>query len=632
MAANLSNLPPEAQLRRLLLRDELVRLDQLQERVGDDAALKASVVPIIADVLQDAGVRDYQRLAGALAPLIVAGMKAEIRNSRDMMVDALYPITGRLVAAAVRNAFTDLVQQLNEKLEASLSAQRWQAWLKARLTGRSEAEILLGAGAAFEVIDLLLIDRHSGLLLARARPGDPAQDDLDGQLLSGILAAIMLFVRDAMKGAREQELRTLEVGDVCLHLQVSPSTILAVKTKGPQPARFASALAALFTDFLAGWGGRLQAHEQLGAADRMALGDDLAGWLQALLQAQKRNFKRPSRLGTVLLALLLAGLLGWIGWSGYQRWQTSRVEAAAAAVIGAQPALQGYPIEVRYDSAERRLAVSGLAPDRRTIEALERELAAALPDVSRALALVALPQSGAAGLADRLTSLAADLERQRAEAERQLSALQASQADLLRANQAQSARLDELRQDLDRERSARAAALADGLAGQQSALQAGLADMGQAASARVAALRQSLDALQATLAGLDARLPEDALLAELRFERWLRANPIRFGSGASLAEPAAAQRTLAALMIRLAQAPAASRLLIIGYADDTGDAGLNQTVSIERAAAVAARLRALGAEPARLVIAGRGREGAISDVRGAASPNRRVEFALLPGR
>ena len=148
------NLASSEQLKRLLLQEEQERLDRLEVRLGDDDALKSSLTPIIADILRDAGVKDYRRLADALAPVVLQSIKTEIHNSRDMMVDALYPITGRLVAAAVRNAFKDLVDQLNSKLDSTLSVDRWRAQIKAKLSGRSEAEVLLSEGAAFEIVDL----------------------------------------------------------------------------------------------------------------------------------------------------------------------------------------------------------------------------------------------------------------------------------------------------------------------------------------------------------------------------------------------------------------------------------------------------------------------------------------------
>ena len=56
-------------------------------------------------------MRDHERLAEAMAPVVVETIHAELVNSRDKMVEALYPITGRLVSAYVANAFKDLLAE-----------------------------------------------------------------------------------------------------------------------------------------------------------------------------------------------------------------------------------------------------------------------------------------------------------------------------------------------------------------------------------------------------------------------------------------------------------------------------------------------------------------------------------------
>ena len=82
---------PEEELKRLLLASELDLLEQirkrcdgLQARVGDDPGLKDSVRRVIVEVLRESGLHDHDRLARALAPLIVSSMREEIRNSRDI--------------------------------------------------------------------------------------------------------------------------------------------------------------------------------------------------------------------------------------------------------------------------------------------------------------------------------------------------------------------------------------------------------------------------------------------------------------------------------------------------------------------------------------------------------------------
>lgn len=394
MVDPLDNLTSSEQLRRLLLQEEQERIDRLEARLGDDEALKGSLIPIIADVLRDAGVKDYHRLAGALAPVVVQSIKTEIHNSRDMMVDALYPITGRLVAAAVRNAFKDLVDQLNSRLDSTLSVDRWRAKLKATISGRSEAEVLLSEGAGFEIIDLLLINRHTGLLIAQTGL-DAEQGSMDSNLLGSILTAIMAFVRDAMSQSSEQDLRTLHVGDMRLHLQISPGAVLAVKTKGPPPAGFETELNETFYAFLSRWGGVLGDPDQIDGHNEMALAEDLEVRFQSLQKAKQSNFKGASNKGTILLGALAALAILWVGWMVYDEWSRDRIETTAQTVIAQQNDLVGYPIDVRYRQADDMLVVSGLLPSEEAIGTLRGELEKLLPDTALTMKVGALPDRAA---------------------------------------------------------------------------------------------------------------------------------------------------------------------------------------------------------------------------------------------
>ncbi len=607
MLKELSNLPPEEQLRRLLLQEEQERLDRLEARIGTDDALKRSMTPVIADVLRDAGVRDHRRLAGAMAPVVVQSMKAEIRNSRDMMVDALYPITGRLVAAAVRNAFKDLVDQLNEKLESGLSARRWHAWLKARMTGRSEAEILLSEGAAFEIINLMMIDRQTGLLIAQVAP--PAEESsVDSELLSGVLTAIMAFVRDAKLGAKEQELRTLDVGDIRLHLQVSASVILAVKTKGPPPPRFESALSEMFCAFLARWGQLLPDIDDAPSHERAELSDDLDKHLETLLSAKRRNFKKPSRKGTILLLLLALLLCGWLGWRGYQAWQAGQIEARATAVIEAQPVLVGYPITATYDRSRNAVAVDGLVPDGETLARLRQALAVALPTTNVALRLNTLPA-------------AADIEPLIG----RLDTLEGALVGLKGATAEQRQATERLLQTSEQQSQTTERALASLEQQGRASVQTFEASQAQLGGRLVV----DIGRLQGAIAAIDARLLPVDEQALIQLDRWLDRQAILFGDDADFADPRAAEPVLQQLALRLAGAPPNARVRIVGYADDSGNERTNERVSEQRAARVRQRLIDLGVTSDRVTAIGRSSEARVSAAVGAASPNRRVEFELF---
>ncbi|MDH3659802.1 MAG: hypothetical protein OEU92_07205 [Alphaproteobacteria bacterium] len=567
MVDPLDNLTSSEQLRRLLLQDEQDRIERLEVRLGDDEALKASLIPIIADVLRDAGVKDYRQLAGALAPIVLQSIKTEIHNSRDMMVDALYPITGRLVAAAVRNAFKDLVEQLNTKLDSTLSVDRWRAKIKAKISGRSEAEILLSEGAAFEIVDLLLINRQSGLLIAQAGP-DADQGGTDSQLLGSILTAIMAFVRDAMSQSSEQDLRTLHVGDLRLHLQVSPGAILAIKTKGPPPAGFESALSETFYDFLSRWGNVLSDPDQISAQDELALTEDLEERFKLLLKAKQSNFRGSSKKGVILLGALACIAAVWIGWSVYQGWYGDRIEAMAKSVIARQSELTGYPIDVHYRHDDDMLAVSGLLPSQTSIENLHRELETALSDVALSMNVGQLPGPGLDQ--DEVATIADLVEWQRTIRSEMIDAL----------------------------------------------------DKG------TSAFDQGISSLSETVALIEGRLPTAVEAEHAAFRSWLDRQIIAFRDETDFDDHARANETLENLADRFSSLPSTVGLRIIGYGDDLGEERVSALVSRSRAVFVANRLRSLGIPFDRLQVVGRGKEKRIGDVDGPGSINRRVEFEL----
>ena len=559
MVDPLDNLTSSEQLRRLLLHEEQERIERLEARFGDDEALTTSLVPVIADVLRDAGVKDYRRLADSLAPIVLQSIKTEIHNSRDMMVDALYPITGRLVAAAVRNAFKDLVDQLNSRLDSTLSADRWRAKFKATISGRSEAEILLSEGAAFEIVDLLLINRQSGLLIAQAGPSTD-QSGTDSQLLGSILTAIMAFVRDAMSQSSEQDLRTLHVGDVRLHLQVSPGAILAIKTKGPPPAGLETALNETFYAFLTRWGTLLSDPDQIEGSDAIALTDDLEARFQSLQKARQTNFKGPSRKAAIALGAIASAVAVWIGWAAFDRWTENRIEAEAHSIITARPELTGYPLAADYRRDDDTLVISGLLPSDIAITSLKAELDKSLPAVPLVMDVGSLP-------------------------------------DVKQPEGLKLADLEEWREGLRGE-------LIDVMDGRMS-------ELAQA------------------IAAIEKRLPSarEAELTEIR--SWLDRQSIRFDNGTNFRDEEEAVRLLQTMADRFSTLPDDVGLLVVGYADDLGEASSSSRISRLRARLVAERLAERGMPSRRLQAVGRGEEDRISDVDGVGSGNRRVEFELI---
>jgi outer membrane protein OmpA-like peptidoglycan-associated protein len=572
------------------LQEEQERLDHLEARLGDDDALKSSLIPIIAEVLRDAGVRDYRRLADALAPIVLQSIKTEIRNSRDMMVDALYPITGRLVAAAVRNAFKDLVDQLNSKLDSTLSVDRWRAKIKAKLSGRSEAEVLLSEGAAFDIVDLLLINRQSGLLIAQAVVDE--DENASSHLLSSILTAIMAFVRDAMSESSEQDLRTLHVGDVRLHLQVSPTAILAVKTKGPPPAGFETALSETFYAFLSQWGAILSEPDSIQSRDEISLARDLEERFHGLVEARQSNFRKSSSKGAILLCSLAALAILWIGWSLYESWSQKRLEAMAQTVIERQGDLKGYPIDVSYISDSNALVVTGLFPSQKSMEDLRRKLENSLQNVSLSVSAGWLPEPEI-NLDD--FPVRDDL----VEAEARLR--EDVRSSLAHANQKIGA-------DTTATLAEAQAALREEVTG---------------------AFDNRISTLSDMIVAVERRLPLPVEMELSAFGSWLAMQTVRFGDDSELYDEVRANHTLDVLADNLLAMPTSVGLRVVGYSDELGEDRISARISKSRAVLIGDMLNERGILLDRLHVVGRGNEKRIVDIDGTSSLNRRVEFEIF---
>lgn len=602
---------PEEELKQLLLASELDLLERVRDRcdalfarVGDDPSLKDSVREVIVEVLRESEIRDHDRLARALAPLIVSSMREEIRNSREMMVDALYPITGQLVAAAVRNAFNELIIKINQRLDQGFSVEVWQAKLRAKITGRSEGEILLESSQPFEIEELFIVHRPTGLLIERLTAEDDARKGVDSELVSGMLTAIIAFVRDAFQETKGGDLRTLAFGTSQLFLQTSPNIVLAVKINGTPPANFDAALQDTFFGILNRWGGYLTAYDGDSEQDEKQLfGDDLRERFRDLLADSRRNFRGQSRKAYFVLAAIAILILLWPAYSLYQSYKIDQIEDRARQVIAADSALVGYPIDVRYDSDAQSLVIDGLLPSGDIRKSLSAELERQMPETTLDLRLGSLRQATGDELDrntlvtmnDRLSRLQEDLTKAIASIEnRTRSSDQELSDDFKKA-------LTELETTLSRKQEF----TKDGL------------------SQTIGRIETAWQKVEHRIAGLAEVTPTQ------RLNDWISSHAVFLSGDVNFRDPDTADRQLRELAGLLQAVPADVRLRVVGYTDNTGSLRKNERLSILRANTVIRKLEELGIARDRLIAVGRSAEKQITGGdRGKVANNRRIEFEI----
>lgn len=590
---------PEEELKHLLLAPELAllkriqrRCDALQLRVGDDPALKDSVRGVIVEVLRESGVEEHDRLAAALAPLIVSSMRQEIRNSRDMMVDALYPITGQLVKAAVRNAFNELLETINTKLDEGFSVDRWRAKVQSKITGTSEAEILLRRNPPFDIEEIFVIHRPTGLLIERVSAAEDTDEDeggVDSELVSGLLTAIMDFTRDAFSDEKGGELRTLTFGESQLFLRTSANTILAAKTTGTPPPRFETALQRAFLSILEQWNDFLASFDDGVKDDQKAsFNDDMDERFRELLRARRKNFRGGAMRAYAVIAVVFLLIAAWPAWATYQYYRAQAIENNARTVVESQTALQGYPIDIRYDDDMEALVVSGLLPS------------------------TAAKDNLVSGLADRLPGVKSDL--------RLATMNQVREEDIANS----------LGEILNTELTKLKTSLRQAMVDLETQTQAGDAALAEQISKSVAGLDAKFDTFEKTVSQrIENRIATALVPSPAKvLTEWVQTNTLFLRDETQFRNPKWAKALLRELAALIKSTPDDLRVRVVGYTDNTGSNSLNARLSMERAQTVVGMLTALGVPEDRLITVGRSSEKSIGSGENAAY-NRRVEFEIV---
>lgn len=665
-------------------RDELkLRLDEVYNHAGNTEQLTNSVTQIISEVLRRAEVERHAELSQSLAPLLVSTIKTELRNSQDQMVEALYPITGRLVKAYVASAIQDLTVQMNRRVEQNALMLR----LQSLVTGRSVGELAMANSHDFAVTELFLIRRGSGALVAHWPDTGAAGR---AHAVSGVLAAVNEFANEAFS-ATESSLRHVDLGNEIVYLRASPIYLLAARCSGQAP----EAIAQSVDDALVS-----AVERQLTIDSTSVPGTDTAAVaaleladvgqnLSSAIAEQVNAHRRASSKGAVkfLAAITLIPLAGWFAWSWYGDYIVARTRHAAERIVAADPAMLGYPIGISISGAGKTVTISGLTPSQQAKQRIVTGIKGELPasSVIDEMSVVAGSDLVVPDVKPEIENVRREIAATRSEIERN---------DLARTNKRASNRLDRAVADLRLaiEQKPDGVALeslthiADQLTGARSDIDAidnsrALADLTPVYSTLTTRLGTSAgDILKAigapaasdvSSAATDAAAPDAALeqfsaeaervaalastIAAAKFlrppppppvtvaapppkvvayqpsareklEAFARAHAIFFSTDLDYRDANASGRWLNDIAKLTQDAKATLRL--VGYTDETGASGRNVELAQQRAAKVRDELIARGIASDRIITVGRASALDLSDVRGTGTPNRRVEFEI----
>lgn len=218
-------------LQDLILGEEKDRLHKLDHRVSD----LESRTTDIAEVLPAAMSRvagdpvnrpDFERP-------VVNTIRSAIKRDADSFAEALFPVLGPAIRRAVADALRSMVQRINVALENSLTIKGLSWRLEAARSGVPFAQIALRHTMLYAVQEAFLIQRGSGLVLAKVQRDETLA--LDEDAVASMLTAIQSFIQDSFGASGDDPLRSAELGSSTLWVINGPVAVLACIISGTPP-------------------------------------------------------------------------------------------------------------------------------------------------------------------------------------------------------------------------------------------------------------------------------------------------------------------------------------------------------------------------------------------------------------
>ena len=236
------------QLRDILFEEEIKEHEQLaqavqelHEDINTRQRLEVKVDPIVEDKLTYLK-EHFPELFG---PAIAETIAVQVRESQDTIIDALYPIMGKLIKKYVVAEIEALSEKIDQQLDKAFSWEGWVRRMRGWLAGIPFSQQVMRGTLAPVIEEVFVIEQHSSILVGSYS----RQNIIDRDMIAGMLTAIKGFVKEAF-AKEHQELEMVEYETYKIIIKNFRSFYIAVTVSGVVDAQFKDELDDMLLHFV----------------------------------------------------------------------------------------------------------------------------------------------------------------------------------------------------------------------------------------------------------------------------------------------------------------------------------------------------------------------------------------------
>lgn len=208
------------ELKAVLLAEDRKALQHLQDILDEPNKLSPKILPILEErliVFKESFPKEYRAILERI-------ISEKLANSKEELLEAIYPIVGKLIKKYIALQFDLLRENINNKTKFSFWG-RVKTKSKSIMTGVSSEEIILDKLNKVTIENIFVIQKDSGLLIASAK------NDPDNDVIAGMMTAIKAFAEDAFHKSGA-DLEEINYGEYKLLLESYYSYYFVVAVSG----------------------------------------------------------------------------------------------------------------------------------------------------------------------------------------------------------------------------------------------------------------------------------------------------------------------------------------------------------------------------------------------------------------
>ncbi|MDM8522180.1 OmpA family protein [Desulfococcaceae bacterium HSG8] len=230
---------PMEELRDLLVGPLQSRFEEMRELMRDQGISPEEVSNILPEAVMIRSSRD-QQIVNALEPVVEEAIRLSVQKNPRNLVDILVPVMLPAIKRAITTLIREMIQTFSATLEHGLSMRGLKWRFEAFKTKKPFGEVALLHSLVYQVEQVFLIHKETGLVLRNAVAKEVVAQDPD--MVSAMLTAIQDFVRDSFSAGRDEELENLQFGDRSVWIEQSSKAVMAAVVRGNAPAEMRSQL------------------------------------------------------------------------------------------------------------------------------------------------------------------------------------------------------------------------------------------------------------------------------------------------------------------------------------------------------------------------------------------------------